>query len=64
MPYGYTFIGYFFIIPGMMLILVGQCLYQRTKAKQTNELVDEQKRLQIIKEIREMRMIKSIEEKK
>jgi hypothetical protein len=33
MPHAYSFIGYLFIIPGLLLILVGQCLYQRSKAK-------------------------------
>jgi len=39
MPKAYTFIGYLFIVPGMLLILVGQCLYQRTKIK-TNSVKD------------------------
>ena len=33
MPKAYSFIGYLFIVPGLLLILVGQCLYQRSKAK-------------------------------
>jgi hypothetical protein len=33
MPEAYSFIGYSFIIPGLLLILIGQCLYQRSKAK-------------------------------
>ena len=33
MPHAYSFIGYMFVAPGLMLILVGQCLYQRSKAK-------------------------------
>jgi hypothetical protein len=33
MPNPITFVGYFFIVPGLLLILTGQCLFQRIKAK-------------------------------
>lgn len=36
MPRAYSFIGYLFIVPGLLLILVGQCLYQRSQ-NQNNE---------------------------
>jgi hypothetical protein len=37
MPHAISFIGYFFVVPGLMLILVGQCLYQRSKSKSKEE---------------------------
>ena len=33
LPGSSTIIGYVFIVPGISLILVGQCLYQRISAK-------------------------------
>jgi len=33
MPKAYSFIGYLFIVPGLLLILIGQCLYQRSMNK-------------------------------
>jgi hypothetical protein len=37
MPKAYSFMGYLFIIPGLLLILVGQCLFQRSKVKEDEE---------------------------
>jgi hypothetical protein len=34
MPGSFAFVGYLLIVPGMMLILTGQCLFQRIKSKQ------------------------------
>lgn len=34
MPGAVTFVGYLFIVPGLILILTGQCLFQRIKSKQ------------------------------
>jgi hypothetical protein len=33
MPNSFTFVGYLLIVPGLFLILIGQCLFQRIKAK-------------------------------
>lgn len=33
MPDNFTLIGYLFMVPGMSLILVGQCLFQRISSK-------------------------------
>lgn len=37
MPKAYSFIGYLFIVPGLLLILIGQCLYQRSKTQFNEE---------------------------
>lgn len=34
LPGNFTVIGYLFFVPGLCLILVGQCLYQRISARQ------------------------------
>jgi hypothetical protein len=33
LPTSLTFVGYLLIVPGLFLILIGQCLFQRIKAK-------------------------------
>ena len=33
MPNPMSFIGYLFVLPGLIVILLGQCLYQRKKQK-------------------------------
>ena len=49
LPGSFTLIGYVFIVPGMCLILVGQCLYTRLSAKQK---ADEQKSIELMKELK------------
>jgi hypothetical protein len=38
MPNAVSFVGYLLIIPGLLLILIGQCLFQRIKSKQDSSL--------------------------
>ena len=33
MPNAFSFVGYLLIIPGLILILTGQCLYQQMRTK-------------------------------
>lgn len=52
MPGSFSLIGYIFILPGLLLILVGQCLYQRIKDKAEEENKKSQLILQEMKELR------------
>ena len=37
LPGSFTMIGYLFLVPGLCLILVGQCLFQRISSKQKEQ---------------------------
>jgi uncharacterized membrane protein YidH (DUF202 family) len=48
-PGKWTFVGYTMIVPGMALILVGQCLFQRISNKQEEQ---EEKSVTLMRELK------------
>lgn len=51
LPGNFTIIGYLFFVPGLCLILVGQCLYQRISAKKK---ADEERSAELLRELKEI----------
>jgi hypothetical protein len=51
LPGNFTIIGYLFFVPGLCLILVGQCLFNRITAKKKE---DEQRSATLMSELREI----------
>lgn len=52
LPGTVSLVGYIFVMPGLSLILVGQCLYNRMQAKNKE---NEQKSIDLMNELKHLR---------
>lgn len=61
LPGNFSIIGYLFFVPGLCLILVGQCLFQRISAKQK---ADDERFLELREELKEVKARREDRKKK